>query len=114
MFPLFSRRRKYKDHELAPDEIFLDSSNLPAFNQGSLEGRLEKPISRTSYLGAGAILGIIFLVLMAQAANLEIVHGAKYAAQSERNSLRPTVIFAKRGAVLDRNGVPLVTNTEGE
>lgn len=110
----FRRRKKYKDLELNPDEIFLDSSNLPEFNQGSLEGRLERPISRGSYLGIAGVIGFIFVALIAQAANLEILQGAKYAAQSERNRLRPEVIFAKRGAVMDRNGVALVTNVEEE
>src|SRR3989344_305651 len=107
-------RRKYRDHELAPDEIFLDSSNLPEFNQGSLEGRLEKPISRVSYLGIAGTIGLIFLVLVVQAGNLGIVQGAKFAAQSERNRLRPEVIFAKRGAIMDRNGMHLVSNIEDE
>lgn len=113
---VFRRRlkKKYKNHELAPDEIFLDSSNLPEFNQSSLEGRLEKPISRGSYLGISAVIGLIFLALIAQAANLEIVQGDKYALQSERNRLRPEVIFAKRGAIMDRNGEHLVSNIEEE
>ncbi|MEA2701948.1 MAG: penicillin-binding protein 2 [Candidatus Parcubacteria bacterium] len=110
---LFRRRRKkYKNHELAPDEIFLDSSNLPEFNQGSLEGRLEKPISRGSYLGIAGVMGLILFALVAQAANLGIMQGTKYALQSERNRLRPEVIFAKRGAIMDRNGTHLVSNNE--
>ena len=108
----FGRRKKYKVQELSPDEIFLDSSNLPEFNQGNLEGRLEKPISRGSYLGIVGVIGLIMVALVAQAANLEIMQGDKYAAQSERNRLRPEVIFAKRGAIMDRNGVQLVTNVE--
>lgn len=105
-------RKGYRDHELAPDEIFLDATNLPAYNQGSLEGRLEKPISRGSYLGLSAAIGLILLTLVAQAANLEIIKGAAYANQSERNRLRPEVIFAKRGAITDRNGVALVKNID--
>lgn len=105
-------RKGYRDHELAPDEIFLDATNLPAYNQGSLEGRLEKPISRGSYLGLSAAIGLILLTLLAQAANLEIINGAAYANQSERNRLRPEVIFAKRGAITDRNGVALVKNID--
>src|SRR3989344_7408330 len=103
-------RRKYRDHELAPDGIFLDSSNLPEFNQGSLEGRLEKPISRASYLGIAGTIGLIFLVLVVQAGNLGIVQGAKFAAQSERNRLRPEVIFAKRGAIMNRTASHLAPN----
>jgi penicillin-binding protein 2 len=111
---MWRRRRKYRDHELAPDEIFLDSSNQPDFNTGQLEGRLERPLSRASFYGIGIAILLAFLTLAAQAANLELVKGAQYALQSERNRLRPQVIFAERGAVLDRNGVPLISNREEE
>lgn len=106
------RKRTYRDHELAPDEIFLDSSNQPDFNTNQLEGRLEKPLSRTSFVGLALCAFLVFGVLTVQAANLEILKGAKYALQSERNRLREQVIFAERGAILDRNGVPLVSNEQ--
>jgi penicillin-binding protein 2 len=109
---MWRRRKKYRDFELAPDEIFLDSSNQPDFNTNQLEGRLEKPLPRASYYGIGIAVVLVFLTLTAQAANLEIVKGAQYALQSERNRLRPQVVFAERGAILDRNGVPLVSNKE--
>ncbi|MDB5237683.1 MAG: penicillin-binding protein 2, penicillin-binding protein 2 [Parcubacteria group bacterium] len=109
---MFGRRKKYIDRELNPDEIFLDASNLPEFNQNSLEGRLEKPISQASYIGLGIFVFLIFGALVAQAANLEIVKGSTYASQSEKNRLRPDVLFAQRGAILDRNGAPLASNVE--
>jgi penicillin-binding protein 2 len=110
---MFGRRKKhYSNLELNPDDIFLDSSNLPEFNQNSLEGRLEKPISRTTYLGLGIFIFVIFGALVAQAANLEIVKGSTYASQSEKNRLRPEVLFAQRGAILDRTGASLVSNTQ--
>lgn len=107
-------RKKYRDHELAPDEIFLDSSNQPDFNTSQLEGRLERPLARNSFNGIGLCILVVFLALTAQAANLEIVQGAKYALQSERNRLRPQVVFAERGAILDRNGTALVSNKAEE
>lgn len=106
----FGRRRRGRDPELAPDEIFLDSSNLPDFDQGRLEGRLEKPISRRTISGVVVVLALMLIALVAQAANLEVIKGAKYAEQSEKNRLRPGILFAERGAILDRNGVPLVSN----
>jgi penicillin-binding protein 2 len=109
---MWGRRKKYQDFELAPDEIFLDSSNQPDFNTNQLEGRLERPLSRTSFLGIGLCVVLIFTALVAQAANLELMQGAKYALQSERNRLRPQVIFAERGAVLDRTGASLVSNKQ--
>ncbi|MDB5189605.1 MAG: penicillin-binding protein 2, penicillin-binding protein 2 [Parcubacteria group bacterium] len=108
----FGTRRR--DPELAPDEIFLDASNLPDFDRTRLEGRLEKPISRKTFVGVGVVVGLVFFALIAQAANLEVLKGSTYAQQSEKNRLRPGVLFAERGAILDRNGVPLVSNEAGD
>lgn len=107
---LFRRKRRYRDHELAPDEIFLDASNQPDFDRGQLEGRLERPLSRFSFTGLQAAVLIVTVALVAQAANLGIVQGETFAEQSERNRLRPDVLFAQRGAILDRTGEPLASN----
>ena len=107
-------RKKKRDAELAPDEIFLDASNLPDFDKDRLEGKLEKPISYKAFLGIGVFVGLAFIVLVAQAANLEVVKGTQYADQSEKNRLRPGVLFAQRGAILDMNGVPLVSNVQAD
>lgn len=110
----FFRRRKKKDRELAPEDIFIDSSNLPDFDQGRLEGRLERPISLTSLsLLSYAVLGLL-LVLVAQAGIIEIARGGQYKEQSEKNRVRPEVLFAERGAIVDRNGESLASNSEGE
>ncbi|HYE23073.1 MAG TPA: penicillin-binding transpeptidase domain-containing protein [Candidatus Paceibacterota bacterium] len=106
-------KRRKRALELAPDEIFLDSYNIPDFDQGRLEGRLEKPLPERVYLGLLGAVALIFVALVTQAANLGIIQGEKYAAQSERNRLRPEVLFAERGAIVDRNGVPLVENEPG-
>jgi|CXWL01.1.fsa_nt_gi penicillin-binding protein 2 len=107
---MFRKKRRTKDFEINPDEIFLDATNLPDFNQGTLEGRLEKPIATGGYLGITLVIAGIFIALVVQAANLQIIKGSSYASQSERNRLRGDVIFAQRGAILDRNGTPLVSN----
>jgi penicillin-binding protein 2 len=109
---MWFRKKKYRDFELAPDEIFLDASNQPDFNTSQLEGRLEQPLSRKSFIGIGIFVVIVFAALTAQAANLEILKGVKYALQSEKNRLRAQVVFAQRGAILDRNGVALVSNEQ--
>jgi penicillin-binding protein 2 len=110
---MLNRRGKKFDPEISPDEIFLDSSNLPNFNQNSLEGRLEKPLSRSSYIGIGLVALLVLFGLTAQAAHLQIAMGKKYAARSQLNLLRPETLFAERGVISDRNGVPLVTNIAG-
>ena len=40
--------KSYKNQDITPDEIFLDSSNLSGFDTDQFEGRLEKPISKTA------------------------------------------------------------------
>lgn len=107
-------RKRYRGHELNPDEIFLDSSNLPDFDHARLEGRLEKPISDGSYVGLSVGVALLFLILFGKAVAVGIIGGEAYAAQSERNRLRPEVIFAERGAIVDRNGEVLASNAAGE
>lgn len=107
-------KRRYKDRELAPDEIFLDASNLPEFDRGRLEGRLERPVPRTAFLGLGLVATLCLLALITQAAHLELVKGEEYASQSERNRIRPEILFAERGAIVDRNGESLASNVPGE
>ncbi len=111
---MIGRRKKHRDKELAPDEIFLDSSNLPSFDTTRLEGRLEKPISERTFVGVTVVILLILFGFAVQAGSLQVVQGDTFATQSENNRLRPEVIFAKRGAILDRNGVVLVENSPSE
>lgn len=110
----FRKRRARRGFELNPDDIFLDSSNPSGFDQGRLEGRLEKPIDRSTFAGIGLVMLLMFTALIAQAANLQVLQGEQYADRSERNRLRPQVLFAERGAIVDRNGQALVYNEQGE
>jgi penicillin-binding protein 2 len=101
-------------HEIAPDEILLDSSNLPNFDTDSFEGRLEKPISRATLFSMTAVMVIIFLVFLFQTGKMQIVRGEEYYNRSEKNILRPVPLFAGRGVISDRNGVELVWNKPSE
>lgn len=100
------------DPEIAPDEIFLDATNTPSFDQGRFEGRLERPLGHTVYLFMGGVLVLALLTIVSQSLNLQILQGSAYAAQSERNSLSTHAILARRGVVMDTNGVLLVQNKE--
>ena len=111
---MFRKRRHTRTYELNPEEIFLDSSNPSGFDQSRLEGRLETPIAQHTFAGIGLVILLMFGTLAVQAANLQIAQGDEYAERSERNRLRPEVLFAERGAVVDRNGQALIYNEEGE
>jgi penicillin-binding protein 2 len=55
-------------------------------------------------------LGLGFLVVAAQLANLQILSGERLAILSDRNRLRLRPIAAPRGILFDRTGLPLVDN----
>jgi penicillin-binding protein 2 len=103
--------------EITPDEIFLDSSNLPGFDTDQFEGRLEKPISQKvlSLLFFSFIL--VTLTFFGRAWILQVKHGEAYLERSENNRLRHNLVFSNRGLIFDRRGEEIATNTvhpEGE
>jgi len=106
------RRKKIANKEIAPDEIFLDSSNLPGMNTGRLEGQLEQPLSRRiMYLFAGVAFFVLAIIVV-QSANLQLVRGQSLRERSDNNSLRYIPVFAERGVIYDRMGTPLAWNDE--
>jgi len=100
--------------EIAPDEIFLDSSNLPQFNVHQFEGRLERPISTRTFFLVGLFFFIIVLLFVTKLWNLQITRAEEFAYLSDNNNLRHSLIVASRGVVYDRNGVPLIQNEVSE
>ncbi len=109
----FKGKRKISK-EIEPDEIFIDSSNLPRFDRQQFEGKIERPISRLSI----SIILIIFILItftfISKVWNLQIQDGQKYADRSENNRLRHTPVFASRGVIFDRNGVELAWNSPSD
>ena len=99
-----------RGHEIDPDEILLDSSNLPKYDTSQFEGRLERPIKRFTLYSIIGIFVIMSGVVLVRAVKLQIVDGPKYLAQSEHNLLRPVTMFAGRGVIYDRDGRLLAWN----
>ncbi len=109
---LFRKRNRgsLRNREIDPDEIFLDSKNLPEFDQDQFEGRLKRPLSVKSVVGLGIVFVAILLAFVGKISILQIKDGEVYAQKSADNSLRQTVIFPERGIIYDRNGVSLAWN----
>ncbi len=61
-----------------------------------------------------AALGVVFLVvlgvLLVRLWSMQVLSGDEFAAAAENNRVRDIAVEAPRGRILDRNGVPLVTN----
>ncbi len=108
------KSRKKVNNEIDPDEIFLDSQNLPQFDIQQFEGRLDKPISKLSLVILFSFFVAILIVYGTKIWNLQIANGQLYKNRSENNRLRHIPIFAARGVIYDRNGVELAWNSPSE
>ncbi|MES2436829.1 MAG: penicillin-binding transpeptidase domain-containing protein [Patescibacteria group bacterium] len=107
---IFSRKRTFNNVDIAPDEILIDASNLPEFDQHQFEGRIEKPISPRIIIFLGFIFLAVGGVFTYKAWSLQIANGAEFAERSENNSLRHTLVFSDRGVIYDRNKTLLAWN----
>ncbi len=112
MFRLWNKYKykKYQGHGIDPDEIFLDSANLMNFDTDQFEGRIDRPISKSTLSFLYLCFLLIFCGLIYKVFLLQVVQGEENYHLSENNRLRETVIFATRGNVYDRNGVPIIWN----
>lgn len=102
---------KQMSRDIDPDEIFLDSKNLPGFDRHQFEGRIEKPISQTAVLGVFLSFLLIAFIFLIKITSLQIVDGEAYLQKSENNRLDHVPLFAMRGVIYDRNHVPLAWNS---
>lgn len=107
-------KRYIHNKPIEPDEIFLDSQNLPEFNTYQFEGRLEKAISRRSIIFLGVFFLLIGVIYVSKIWILQVNKGDVYTQQGENNRLRNTVVFSERGIIYDRNKLELAWNERGE
>lgn len=101
-------KKSYKD--IAPDEIFMDSKNLPDFDLDQFEGRLEKPISSKVFPILSSVCVLVAFIFLIKFSFLQIVHGAEYRERSENNKLKQILLVAPRGTILSRDGEQLAWN----
>ena len=102
------RRKKYI--EIDPDEVLMDAHSTSHFDHDQFEGRIERPISKSVLYSVLIFFIVISAIYIFQAGNLQIVNGSYYRDRSQANLLRPVPIFASRGIIYDRNGIPLAWN----
>lgn len=107
---MFARTRRTRNREIAPEEIFLDSTNLPEYEPSQFEGRMVPTVSKRSLIGVGVVFVLIAMIFAGQAFSLEVLQGSSFASISINNTLRESVLFAMRGLIVDRNGKELAWN----
>lgn len=107
---LNKKEKRIYGKNIDPDEIFLDSQNLPEFDKDQFEGRIEKPVSKKSIRFLSFFFFFILCFLSYRIFKLQIIEGQTYQNLSENNRLNHSVIFASRGNILDRNGELIAWN----
>ncbi len=108
---VFHINKKRIRRNIDPDEIFLDSKNLPNFNTQQFEGRLEKSIPKRSIFILGLFFVLVVIIFTSRLTILQIIKGKVYFTKSENNILRKEPIIASRGLIYDRNNVLLAWNS---
>lgn len=107
---LFKKRNLKANRDIDPDEIFLDSQNLPDFDTDQFEGRIEKPISRSVLTFTITFVFIVGMIFCYKLWSLQVTDGSIFRTRSDNNSLHKTLIYADRGVIYDRNNIPIVWN----
>ncbi|MBX4215834.1 hypothetical protein KW797_02715, partial [Candidatus Parcubacteria bacterium] len=108
------RNRNNWNHEIDPDEIFLDSRNSPDFDTQQFEGRLERPISYSALVLLAAAFVLVFLLFSSRIFQLQVARGEYYQGKSAENRLEEQPIFGDRGVIYDRNKLELAWNETAE
>ncbi len=109
IFSTYLKRRR-RTSAIEPDEIFLDSHNIPDFDKYQFEGRIERPIQKRSLFIAGTLIALLVAGYGVRAFNLMVINGTAYAKQAAENQLSEHVIISDRGLIVDRTGVELAFN----
>ncbi|TSC61771.1 MAG: hypothetical protein Athens041674_666 [Parcubacteria group bacterium Athens0416_74] len=108
---IFRRQRRLRSiREIAPEDIFLDSSNLPELSSSQFEGRVEKPVAVKAIFAVGVCFALVVAGFGYRAFSLQVSSGEKYAKISKENTLDRSLIFATRGVIYDRRGEELAWN----
>ncbi len=108
IFRKFFRRNRRGG--IDPDEIFIDSTNLPQLDEDQFEGRIEHPLSKKTFFYLSVASVLIFIVFLVRVFGLQVLEGSVYTKVSENNRLGHSLIFADRGIIYDRKAERLAWN----
>ncbi len=71
---------------------------------------MARPQARIAAIQFGFALGVV--AILARAAQLQLMQGDRWAEEAQRQRTERTILPARRGALFDRNGVPLAVSQE--
>lgn len=96
--------------EIDPEEVFMDSVNIPGFRQEMHEGRIERPIERRSFFVFAGLLFLGLGLIGWRLFDMNVLRGGEFMLRAEANKTYPIRIVSPRGIFYDRNFEKLVEN----
>lgn len=105
---IFQKRERSEIH---PEEIFMDAVNIHGFRHEMQEGRIERPIGRSSLVAFGGLIALGLVILVGRLTDLALWNGRAFYARAQANKTYPILIASPRGIFYDRNFEKLVENT---
>ena len=106
---LYTRRKSSR--EIDPEDVFIDSQNLSAFNLDQMEGHLERPLGKHIFYAAIMFSLLLLLGFSYRLFAMQIVQVDEYREKADNNHLKKLPLFALRGTISDRNGELLAWNS---
>jgi len=100
----FKLLRRKKKGEIYPDEIFLDSSNLPQFDSSQFEGRIEKSLPKKTIFYFGVAFIIVVFIFVGRVFFLQIVHGQAYTDRADDQYVTESSSIFSRGSIFFSDG----------
>jgi len=75
---LFRKIKKRKYQDIDPEDIFIDSTNLPGFEEHRFKGRMEKPIGRKTFSVVKIVLALMIFALISKLWTLDVKNGSLF------------------------------------
>ncbi|MCB9809346.1 hypothetical protein H6776_03045 [Candidatus Nomurabacteria bacterium] len=107
----FRHSYKSQDHVL-PEDTFFEALNVSSFDEQQMEGVLEQSLPARILVTLVGLVLVLGTIVVVQLFRLQVIQGAERYKQSEDNRLIEEIIFAQRGVIFDRSGIPLAWNEE--
>ncbi len=96
-------KKKRKSVEIDPEEIFMDSFNLPGHDRTLHEGRIERPIETRVFWFWGLTIFVALFIVVSRLFQLQILRGEEFFTASKKNISYTLFSAPPRGLIYDRN-----------
>ncbi|MDO8561148.1 MAG: penicillin-binding protein 2 [bacterium] len=107
----FKKRRIQRGRELDPEEIFMDSVNLPGHDRMRPEGRIVGSIERSVFFKFALLMLIGLVVVFLRLMQLQYIHGTENLSASQKNISYTLFTAPPRGIIYDRNMKVIASNS---